>query len=369
MRRRLVLLLILAAAAPAAAQPRRSRNLETGKDIYEAGCVACHGRDGKGQARELAGFEPPATFPDFSDCRTATPEPDVQWRAIVTNGGPARGFSRIMPAFRDVLTATQIDRVIGYLRTFCTEPSWPRGDLNFPRALVAEKAFPENETVVSSAANLNGEPGFATTATYERRIGSTAMLEVIVPYAFTHGDNGWGAAFGDLALGYKQKLWHSLARGSIFSAGGEVIAPTGNTTLGTGGASTIFETFVAFGQRLPADSFVQVHTGFELPAHPDQVARAYYLRTAVGKTFSNEAGLGRRWSPMMEVIADRELTGGAVTNWDVIPELQIPISRRMHVLADVGVRVPVNNTAGRPKQILFYALWDWVDGSLTEGWR
>src|SRR4029077_9306149 len=100
-----------------------------------------------------------------------------------------------------------------------------------------------------------------------------------------------------LALGYKQKLWHSLKTGSIFSAGAEVSAPTGNAALGTGGQSTVFETFVAAGQALPADSFFQVQTGVELPAHPDQVSRAYYLRTAIGKTFSAEHGLGRRWAP------------------------------------------------------------------------
>ena len=127
--------------------PSRSASrptLETGKQIYQAGCISCHGANGKGQSQELAGFERPSTFPDFSDCPTATPEPDVQWRAIITNGGPARAFSQIMPAFKDLLTETQIDRVVEYLREFCAEDAWPRGDLNLPRPLVTEKAFPEN---------------------------------------------------------------------------------------------------------------------------------------------------------------------------------------------------------------------------------
>ena len=102
--------------------------------------------------------------------------------------------------------------------------------------------------------------------------------------------------------------------------GGELIAPTGNKTLGTGGESTVFEAFAAYGQLLPASSFLQLHTGIELPAHPDQLARAYYLRTAIGKTFATDGGHGRRWSPMVEFIADRELVTGAKTNWDVVPE-------------------------------------------------
>ena len=360
---------VLIAQAPAAPAPALSKlTLDTGKQIYDAGCVACHGPDGKGQPENIAGFERPATFPDFSDCATSTPEPDVQWRAQIANGGPARAFSQIMPSFKDLLTPDQINKVIEHLRSLCTEGAWPRGDLNLPRPMITEKAFPENETVIAGSINAQGTPGVGTTVFYEHRIGPSAMVEIVLPYAFTHEEGDWGAALGDIAIGYKQKLFHSLKKGSIFSVGGEVAAPTGNTRLGTGGESTIFEAFAAFGQLLPSTSFLQVQTGIELPAHPDDVPRAYYVRTAIGKSFRVQRGLGRQWSPMMEIIADRDLTSGATTNWDVVPELQIPMSKRMHILGSVGVRVPVNNTAGRQKQVMFYVLWDWADGPLTQGW-
>jgi len=343
--------------------------LETGKQIYEAGCVSCHGRDGTGQAQHLKGFASPSTFPDFSDCPTSTPESNVQWRAVITHGGPARGFSTIMPAFGDVLSAAQIDKVIDYVRGLCTETSWPRGDLNLPRPLVTEKAFPENETVVTSVINAQGDPGISSAVIYEHRIGATAMMEASVPYAFSRDGTSWSAGFGDLALGYKQTLFHNLTKGSIVSAGGELIAPTGSTTARTGGESTVFELFGAYGQLLPSSSFLQIHSGIELPAHPDKMPRAYYLRTAVGKTFATEQGLGRRWTPMAEIIADRDLVRGAATNWDVVPQVQIPLSKRLHVLGDIGFRFPVNNTGDRPRQLLFYLLWDWADGGLLEGWR
>jgi mono/diheme cytochrome c family protein len=359
----------VAGQTPAGAQPAASKlKLDTGKQIYEAGCVACHGPDGRGQSQNLAGFERPETFPDFSDCPTSTVEPDVQWRAIITNGGSARAFSQIMPSFKDLLTPEQIVKVVDHLRSLCTDDTWPRGNLNLPRPMVTEKAFPESETVVTAGINARGTPGIASAALYERRIGASAMIEVIVPFDFTNDGRSWGSAFGDLALGYKQKLFHSVRRGSIFSVGGEIAAPTGNTTLGTGGESTLFEGFAAFGQILPGSSFLQVHTGFELPAHPDDVPRAYYLRTALGKTFSTDGGLGRRWSPMVEFIADRELVSGAATNWDIVPEVQIPMSKRMHILGSIGFRIPANNTAGRQKQVLFYVLWDWMDGGLLQGW-
>jgi mono/diheme cytochrome c family protein len=342
--------------------------LETGKEIYQAGCISCHGADGSGQAQELAGFERPETFPDFTDCATSTAESDVQWRAIITNGGPARAFSEIMPAFKDVLTQKQIGNVIEYVRGFCRGEAWPRGNLNLPRPIVTEKAFPENETVIEMSFNTRGNPGVGSTVLYERRIGAGAMIEAVVPYEFTNDGSQWGAAFGDLALGYKQKLFHSLKNGSIVSIGGEVTVPSGNATLGTGGESTAFEAFAAVGQLLPAGTFLQVQTGIELPVHPDKVPRAYFLRTAVGKMFAQEASLGRRWSPMVELVADRDLVSGGTTNWDVVPQIQIPISKRMHILGSIGVRLPINNTTDRQRQVMFYVLWEWVDGGLKDGW-
>ena len=159
-----------------------------------------------------------------------------------------------------------------------------------------------------------------------------------------------------------------MEKGAILSAGGELIVPTGNVGLGTGGESTAFEGFAAYGQLFPGFSFVQVHTGVELPAHPDKVARAFFLRTAVGKTFATNGGLGRRWTPMVEFVGDRELETGAVMNWDVLPQIQIPLNKRLHILADVAVKLPMNNTEGRQRQVLFYVLWDWMDGGLTAGW-
>jgi mono/diheme cytochrome c family protein len=350
-------------ARSANSQPR----LGTGREIYMAACVSCHGPDGRGQSQNLAGFERPSTFPDFTDCHGSSGEPDLQWRAIITNGGPARGFSQIMPAFKDALTQEQIGKVIEYLRNLCTEKAWPRGNLNLPRAQITEKAFPEDEVVITGSTNLHGAPAGSATAIYEKRIGASGEIEAGVPYNIAH-EGVTHSGFGDISFGYKRKLFDSLKAGTIFSLGGEVTAPTGDWRLGLGGGSTVFEAYAAYGQILPAYSFLQLHTGYELSTAPDKVPRAYYLNTALGKTFITGGGLGRWWTPMTEFIADRDLVAGARTNWDVAPEIQIPISKRMHILASVGVRVPVNNTTDRPKQFLIYLLWDYADGTLKQGW-
>ena len=54
--------------------------------------------------------------------------------------------------------------MIEYLRSLCTEKAWPMGNLNFPRAFITEKAFPENEAVIASAFNVRGAPGGSVTA-------------------------------------------------------------------------------------------------------------------------------------------------------------------------------------------------------------
>ena len=130
--------------------------LDTGKEIFEAACVACHGPDGKGMPDTTVGFEKPKTFPDFTQCDQTTPEFDVDWRATIRDGGHGRGFSRIMPSFVDALTSEQMDKVIGYLRSFCTDKSWPRGEFNLPLAFLTEKAFPENEVVRHVRAECTG---------------------------------------------------------------------------------------------------------------------------------------------------------------------------------------------------------------------
>ena len=59
------------------------------------------------------------------------------------------------------LTADQIERAVKYLWTFCDDSSWPRGDLNLPRAFFTEKAFPENEAVWTTGVTTAGAKAVA----------------------------------------------------------------------------------------------------------------------------------------------------------------------------------------------------------------
>ena len=58
---------------------------------------------------------------------------------------------------------------------------------------------------------------------------------------------------------------------------------------------------------------------------------------------------------------------GAEAEWDVVPQMQVSLSKLQHILISVGVRVPVNGD--RKPQLLTYFLWDWFDGGLFEFWK
>src|SRR5205085_2888390 len=161
----------------------------------------------------------------------------------------------------------------------------------------------------------------------------------------------------------------NLRSGSIFAMQGSVIAPTGSRSRGFGTGTTTFETFAAFDQLFRTargitgtNTFLQFQAGADLPRHTDIAPQSLFWRASVGQSFAANHGYGRVWSPMVEFLADRDLVDGAKTNWDVLPEMQVTISRRQHIKADLGVRIPANNTQGRPVQVLLYLLWDWADG-------
>jgi mono/diheme cytochrome c family protein len=366
----MALLPIIAATAPLAAQTKQkaSPHLRSGEEVYKSACAACHGQDGRGTPQSIAGFQPPRTFPDFTRCDQTTSELNSAYAAVVTYGGPYRGFSQIMPAFGQALSAKEINEVVRYLRDFCRQKGWPRGELNLPRALVTEKAYPEDEEVITTAVNAQGAPGNESHVIHEQRFGKKNQIEIDVPINFEDQNHVWYGGIGDVTFGLKRTMLASLRTGSIFALQGSVIAPTGSRQRGFGSGTTTFETFAAFDQLFPTNTFIQTQFGADLPRHTDIAPQSIFFNTALGQSFAADRGLGRLWSPMFEFLAARDLVDSAKTDWDVLPQMQVTISRRQHIRGDLGVRVPVNNTQNRPVQIEFYLLWDWADGRLNEGW-
>jgi mono/diheme cytochrome c family protein len=359
-----VTMLTLAATIGLSAAAQASRS---GEEIYRTACATCHGADGRGNPRSHVGFDTP--LPDFTDCSFATPEAEADWFAIVHAGGPVRAFARQMPAFGGALTDDEIRRVVGFVRGLCGDRRWPSGDLNLPRALVTEKAFPENEALFVASASRTGGAAVSTSVIYERRIGRRSQWEVVLPVSLQQAGQGgpWTQGLGDAAVALKHVVYHDPARGSIVSLGGEVVLPTGRRSTGAGKGTVVFEPYVSVGQILGASGFLQAQAGIEWPADRAKADREVFVRLATGQTLF-QGRFNREWSPMVELAGAKTLVTASAMQWDIVPQLQLSLSRRHHVLLNAGVQVPVTQRTGRGNTFRAYLLWDWFDGGLFSGW-
>jgi mono/diheme cytochrome c family protein len=353
-----------ASAAFADARPSTTRR-QHGATVYEQACAACHGADGRGTAANARGFDTP--LPDFTDCRFATAEADGDWSATIHLGGPARGFDRMMPAFGDALSDQDVEDVVDHIRGFCADRRWPHGNLNLPRPLVTDKAFPESEVVVGAAVVPGVLASAMTQFFYEGRLGARSQYFVSVPFNLQRVADVWYRGLGDVSIGFKHAVVDSERLGFIVSGGAEITFPTGKEQEFLGRRLRIFEPFGAYTQRLPGDGFVHVNAGFEIPFNKVIASNEAFWRAALGKRF-NEHRWGRLWAPMIEVLGTRELVVDERASWDVLPELQVTLSTRQHVRATVGVRVPVTSGDTREKAFLVALQWDWFEGGLLKGW-
>jgi mono/diheme cytochrome c family protein len=351
---------------PAAAQNIPLADM-TGRQLYVAACQSCHGADGRGASQAQVGFRD--ELPDFTDCSYNSREAAQDWHAVVEHGGPVRRFSRRMPSFSGALTSDDIDRVVDHVRSLCDDRSWPRGELNVPRATDTEKAFPEDETVV--AGSFVNEPGArvaTTTMIYEKRFGARNQWEIAVPISMQESEQGWsGVHLGDVEIALKRALFHNGDIGYIISAGVEAILPTGDHDLGYGDGTVVYGGYLAAAQALPANFFLQMQSGAEFPAKKQNKDKEWFARGVFGTTIF--ALGGRAISPMAEFVASRPFgVTDAVTTTDWIPQLQIALTRRQHILANVGVRLPISDRGARSREFVVYILWDWFDGGLFTGW-
>ncbi|HEY8122739.1 MAG TPA: c-type cytochrome, partial [Myxococcota bacterium] len=359
-----VALALLALAVPSMA---RAAEPDRGRETFEQICATCHGVDGKGAPGEQNLRVP---MPDFTDCAFASREPDADWYAVAHEGGPARGFSPLMPPHGQSLGAETLQLVIAHVRAFCRDARWPAGELNLPRPQLTEKAFPEDEAVVAVAANTERETSAELELIYEKRIGPRAQLELGVPFALEEDASGsQQAGLGDLALALKYALWHSKQRGGIVSVSGEVVLPTGERDRGLGDGTVVLEPALLYGQILPRDFFLHAQLLGEFPTRGGRGDDEVQLRLALGKSFFEDGGFGREWAPMLELQAVRVFARGEPDfEVDLAPQLQVALNRRQHVRLSLGAQLPVNHTRERPVRALLYVLWDWYDGGLAEGW-
>ena len=175
------------------------------------------------------------------------------------------------------------------------------------------------------------------------------IWEIVFPFGWLEtldvidddGSTRWTSSVGDIAVALKRAVYHSGEKGTIVSVAGELIAPTGDEELGFGNGTWVFEPMVLWGQILPADFFFQSQAGFELTADKEKAENAAFLRLALG--WSTTTGqFGRAWSPMVELTAGREFATDATIRYSVVPQIQITLNKRQHIMFNIGLRAPLN---------------------------
>jgi len=330
-----------------------------GKDLYEAACASCHGLDGRG-APEGTAIDVP--LPDFTDCSFVTRETTGNWVALAAHGGPELDLSPQMPSFADTLSEEHIYHIITYLRGFCTDPSWPPGDLNFRRPLFTGKAFPEDEVVL----NYNSEQSRRARSlvnewTVERRLGARGMAEVTVPFLYNDPEgSATTGGVGDLTLAYKHVLFANLRHGTVVSFSLDVVVPTGDRERGLG------DDTVGLGPSLRAGKILgpfvlQSEIKAVLPVEVNKAPRRLLYRAALQLPLSP---LKRGWVPGLEFEANTKIDGPARDVYSVAPVLFKGLTSRGHIAAAVGAKIPVGGARAFDYQIGAFLVWEYMDGGL-----
>ena len=307
---------------------------------------------------------------DFTDCKVASPEPDVDWARAIAKGGPGVGLSPQMPAFEDSLTADQIAAFVSHTRTFCKEPGWPSGNTNFPRPILTEKAFPENEFLILPAvSHWDEDPAPSITAgslvaLYERRIGKRSMIEIEVPMVGTNSLTTWTSGIGDIALGVKHAVFATAGepKGSaprIVSLGLEVVLPSGDRFKDHGSGTTIFEPFVSAGAML-RDWYLQTEIKAELPADGVRADRGIVYNAYVGRDTS---AAPNTWTLGVELNGEVTFPQLELSSRDVAltPQVRKGLTGTGALAASLGVMLPLNNRDSQGVRWVGYLLWEYLE--------
>ena len=257
----------------------------------------------------------------------------------MTQGGAAFGLSLDMPAFGEAGTPAQIRAVVRYARSLCGDSGWPPGELNFPRSFLVEKAFPENEWVVTEA-------GRGQALIYERRFGKRLQVEGEARTMF----DSLRRPFDGVTASLKYNVWHSLERRALASLGVEATPPLGRQE------TWEIEPFVSFGAN-PGALVLQ-----------GEVVASW--EEAAGVTaFSYRLGVGRevgRVVPMLD--AGWTVPRAGEHALSLYPQLWMRLSRLGHVAASVGAEVRAVGPEPRRPRLIAFVLWDYGDAPLLHGW-
>ena len=321
--------------------------------MWGAWCARCHAADGSGKVNEPTVTVVPM---DFTDCRVTSPEPDADWERAIAKGGPGVGLSSEMPGFEDSLSSEQIEGFVTHIRGFCKATGWPIGNLNFPRPIVTEKAFPENEFLILPAISHQRRTGSPSVTDielvglFEQRIGKRAMYEIALPLATTNLGGSRQSGLGDIEAAFKYAAYASSSAPRIVSIGLEAVIPNGSVNKGIGTGTLIFEPFVAAGAML-RDWYVQAQAKVELPVDLFKASRAYVYNLYVGRDTS---AAPNTWTFGVELNGEgREVA--------LTPQVRKGLTGTGALAGSLGVMIPLNQREEQGVRWVGYLLWEYLE--------
>jgi hypothetical protein len=294
--------------------------------MWGAWCARCHAQDGSGKIDEPTVAVEPM---DFTDCKLTTAEPDADWERAIAKGGPGVGLSPLMPGFEDSLTAEQIAGFVTHMRGFCKEGGWPSGNTNFPRPIVTEKAFPENEFLILPSVSHDREWELA--GVYERRLGKRSMVEFEVPVQ--HG------GVDEIAIAFKH---------AVHASGFNIVSLGLETAFLRD--TTVFEPFISAGSML-RDWYLQGQFKVELPADRAKADRAIVYNAYVGHDTSLAP---TTWTIGVEL-------NGENHELALTPQVRKGITGTGALAASIGVMLPLNEREEQGVRWVGYLLWEFLE--------
>jgi hypothetical protein len=322
---------------------------KTVPEMWDAWCSRCHAKDGTGKVPTPTVTVEPM---DFTDCRITTPEGDSDWEAVIAKGGPAVGLSSQMPAFGDFLNAQQITEFVAFIKKFCGERGWPSGNLNLPRPMFAEKAFPENELILTPmVSHHKDEPvSFSFAAIYERRLGKRGQIEMVLPIESVSETGTRSSGVGDFEIGVKYAL-NPNASNHLLSAGFDVSTPTGDDAKGLGEGQFVFEPYLSTATVIGSQSYLQTQFKLEFPKN-----NAWDDRVAVYNIY-----FGRDARLLPSTFTFGVELNGENDEVALTPQIRKGLSRTGALAGAFGVRLPLNHRDDQGVTWVGYLLWEYLE--------
>ena len=278
-------------------------------------------------------------------------------QGIIRHGGPYAGRSSVMPAFGTVLSNSDIADVARYVKSLCADPDWVPGELNFPRALLTGKAFPEQEMIVGGRFGRNGRNVSEYFGVLEYRVNGRTNIEIKSRALSINPNIGpTESGPGDTVLSVKRVVAFSPLYRALASAGMELTLPTGNDQRGLGGGGFVFEPNLRAGVDWK-QFIVQVAGALAVPDGSSNSNSQAKLDVAIGRYFFPDPRL--QITPMIELNTTTRISGPSYgeTKSAILPQVRV---KWLVWALGVGVQAPITDARDFEVRPLFDLVYEYA---------